>query len=42
MTMLGLHCFVQTFPSCGKWEFYSSFAVLGLLVVVVSLVEHRL
>ena len=39
--MLGLHCCTWSFSSCREWGLLSSVA-LGLLIVVVSLAEHRL
>ena len=38
--VLGLHCCVQVFSSCGQRDYFSS--LYGLLVVVASLVEHGL
>ena len=43
LVVLGLHCYLQTFSSCGKWGLL--FIVkLRLLVVMASLIairEHR-
>ena len=39
--MLGLRCCTWAFSSCREWGLLSSVA-LGLLIVVVSLAEHRL
>ena len=39
--MLGLHCCTQAFSSFGEWGLLSN-VVYGLLIVVASLVEHRL
>ena len=42
LAVLGLHCCVWAFSSCGKWRLLFV-AVHGLLIVVASLVkEHRL
>ena len=42
MAVLGLHCCVQAFSSCGE-QGLLFVAVHGLLIVVASLVaEHRL
>ena len=41
MAVLGLRCCTQAFSSCGEWG--PLFVVVcGLLIVVASLVEHRL
>ena len=43
LVVLGLHCYLQTFSSCGKWGILFVAAVPGLLIEVASLVsEHRL
>ena len=42
LVVLGLHCYLQTFSSCGKWGLVS-IVMLRLLVVMASLIaEHRL
>ena len=41
LAVLGLHCCVWAFSSCGEWELLFV-AVRGLLIAVASLVEHGL
>ena len=42
LAVLGLHCYVRAFSSCGEWGLLLA-AVRGLLIAVVSLiVENRL
>ena len=42
LVVLGLHCYLQTFSSCGKWGLVF-IVMLRLLIVMASLIsEHRL